>query len=59
MVGGEEFLLLTALLFPGVLRIIFGPKIDGIMGCWKKLHNKELNFYSSHIIRSVKSRKMR
>jgi hypothetical protein len=43
-----------------VLRI-FGPKRDGVMGGWKKLHNEELhNFYSSpSIIRIIKSRKMR
>jgi hypothetical protein len=26
-----------------VLRRIFGPKRDGVMGGWRKLHNKELH----------------
>jgi hypothetical protein len=31
-----------------VLRIIFGPKRDEIVGGWRKLHNEELrNLYSS------------
>jgi hypothetical protein len=44
-----------------VLRRIFGPKRDGVMGGWSKLHNKELhNLYSSpSIIRIMKSRRMR
>jgi hypothetical protein len=44
-----------------VLRRIFGPKRDGVMGGWRKLHNEELhNLYSSpSIIRIIKSRKMR
>jgi hypothetical protein len=44
-----------------VLRRIFGPKWDGVMGRWKKLHNEELhNLYSSpSIIRIIKSRRMR
>jgi hypothetical protein len=44
-----------------VLRRIFGPKRDEMMGEWRKLHNKELhNLYSSpDIIRQVKSRRMR
>jgi hypothetical protein len=44
-----------------VLRRIFGPKRDGVMGGWRKLHNKELhNLYSSpSIIRIIKSRRMR
>jgi hypothetical protein len=43
-----------------VLRRIFGPKRDEIIG-WKKLHNEDLhNLYSSPtIIRIIKSRKMR
>jgi hypothetical protein len=41
-----------------VLRRIFGPKRDAVMGEWRKLHNEELhNFYSSpDIIRQIKSR---
>jgi hypothetical protein len=44
-----------------VLRRIFGPKRDGVMGGWRKLHNEKLyNLYSSpSIIRSIKSRRMR
>jgi hypothetical protein len=44
-----------------VLRGIFGPKRDEVMGEWRKLHNEELhNLYSSpDIIRQVKSRQMR
>jgi hypothetical protein len=31
-----------------VLRRIFGPKRDGVMGGWRKLHNEEMhNLYSS------------
>jgi hypothetical protein len=43
-----------------VLRRIFGPKRDEVMGEWKKLHNEELhNLYSSpDISRQVKSRRM-
>jgi hypothetical protein len=44
-----------------VLRRIFGPKRDEVMGDWRKLHNEELHtFYSSpNIIRMIKSRRMR
>jgi hypothetical protein len=44
-----------------VLRRIFGPKRDGVMGGWRKLHNEELhNLYSSpSIIRIIKSRRLR
>jgi hypothetical protein len=44
-----------------VLRRIFRPKRDEVTGEWRKLHNDELhNLYSSpHIIRQVKSRRMR
>jgi hypothetical protein len=44
-----------------VLRRVFGPKRDRVMGRWKKLYNEELhNLYSSpSIIRIVKSRRMR
>jgi hypothetical protein len=40
---------------------IFGPKRDGMMGGWRKLHNEELhNLYSSpSIIRIIESRRMR
>jgi hypothetical protein len=44
-----------------VLRRIFGPKRDEVMGEWRKLHNEELHsLYSSpDIIRQVKLRRMR
>jgi hypothetical protein len=44
-----------------VLRTIFGPKRDKVMGEWRKLHNKELyDLYSSpSVIRIIKSRRMR
>jgi hypothetical protein len=44
-----------------VLKRIFGPKRDKVIGEWRKLHNKELrDLYSSlSIVRIVKSRKMR
>jgi hypothetical protein len=44
-----------------VLRRIFGPKGDEVMGEWRKLHNKELrDLYSSpSIIRIIKLRRVR
>jgi hypothetical protein len=44
-----------------VLRRIFGPKRDEVMGGWRKLHNEELHgLYSSpSIIRVIKARRMR
>jgi hypothetical protein len=44
-----------------VLRKIFGPKREEVMGEWRKLHNGELhNLYSSlDIITQIKSRRMR
>jgi hypothetical protein len=44
-----------------VLRRIFGPKRDEVMGEWRKLHSEELhNLHSSpDIIRQVKSRRMK
>jgi hypothetical protein len=44
-----------------VLRRIFGPKRDEVVGGWRKLHSEELhNLYSSpNIIRIIKSRRMR
>jgi hypothetical protein len=44
-----------------VLRRILGPKMDVVIGGWRKLHNEELhNLYSSpSIIRIIKSRRMR
>jgi hypothetical protein len=44
-----------------VLRRIFGPKRDEVIGGWRKLNNEELhNLYSSQsVIRIIKSRRMR
>jgi hypothetical protein len=44
-----------------VLKRIFGPKRDEVIGEWTKLHSEELhNLYSSpDIIRQIKSRKMK
>jgi hypothetical protein len=44
-----------------VLKGIFGPKRDEVMGEWRKSHNEELHdLYSSpSIIRIIKSRRMR
>jgi hypothetical protein len=44
-----------------VVRRIFGPKRDEVIGDWRKLHNEELhNLYSSpNIIRIIKSRRMK
>jgi hypothetical protein len=43
-----------------VLRKVFGPNRDEVMGGWRNLHNEELhNLYSSpSIIRILKSRRM-
>jgi hypothetical protein len=45
----------------GVLRRIFRPKRDEVIGWWRKLHKEELqDLYSSpSIIRIIKSRRMR
>jgi len=44
-----------------VLRRIFGPRRDEVIGECRKLHNEELNdLYSSHdIVQVIKSRRMR
>ena len=44
-----------------VLRRIFGPRRDEVMGEWRRQHNEELSdLYSSpNIVRVIKSRRMR
>jgi hypothetical protein len=44
-----------------VLRIIFRPKRDGVLGAWTKLRNEELRnlYFSPSIIKMIKSRNMR
>jgi hypothetical protein len=44
-----------------VLRRIFGPRRDEVMGKWRRLHNKELNdlHSSPNIVRVIKWRRMR
>jgi hypothetical protein len=44
-----------------VLRRIFGPKRDVVIGGWRKLHNEELHnlYFSPNIIRMMKSMRMR
>jgi hypothetical protein len=44
-----------------VLRRIFGPKRDEVIGGWRKLHNEELHnlYYLPSIITMIKLRRMR
>ena len=44
-----------------VLKRIFRPRRDEVMGEWRRLHNEELNdLYSSpNIVRVIKSKRMR
>ena len=44
-----------------VLRRVFGPRRDEVMGEWRRLHNEELNdlYYSPNIVRVIKSIRMR
>jgi len=43
-----------------VLRRIFGPKRDEVIGEWRKVYNEELNdlYSSSNIIWGIKSKRM-
>jgi hypothetical protein len=44
-----------------VVRRIFGPKREEVAGGWRRLHIEELQnlYFSSNIIRIIKSRRMR
>jgi hypothetical protein len=44
-----------------VLRGIFGPKRNEIIGGWRKLHDEEIHnlYFSPNIIRRIKSRRTR
>jgi hypothetical protein len=44
-----------------VLRRIFGPKRDEVIGEWRRLHNEKLYalYVSLNIIRVIKSRRLR
>jgi hypothetical protein len=44
-----------------VLRRIFGPMMDELIGEWRKMHNEELHILYSplNIIKQIKSRRMR
>jgi hypothetical protein len=44
-----------------MLKKIFRPKRDEVIGGWRKLHNEELHnaYCSPSIIRIIKSRRMR
>jgi hypothetical protein len=44
----------------GVLRRIFGPEKEVVVGGWRRLHNEELHtlYASPDIIRVIKSRRM-
>jgi hypothetical protein len=44
-----------------LLRRIFGPKREELVGGWRRLHNEELhNLYTSpNVIRAIQSRRLR
>jgi hypothetical protein len=56
-----RFEALTAVFENRLLRRIYGPKRDGVIGGWRKLRNEELHdlCFSQSIIRIIKSRRMR
>jgi hypothetical protein len=43
-----------------MLRRIFGPKRDKVIGGWRKLHNENLSnlYFSPSVIRMIKLRRM-
>jgi hypothetical protein len=43
-----------------MLKEIFEPKLEEVIGGWRKLYDEELHdLYSSHIIRLTRTRRMR
>jgi len=43
-----------------MLKKIFEPKLEEVIGGWRKLYDEELhNLYSPHIIRLTRTRRMR
>jgi hypothetical protein len=46
--------------FDNTVLKIFGPKWDGVLGGWRKLHNEEHRnfYYSSSLTRMTKSRRI-
>jgi hypothetical protein len=43
-----------------MLKRIFEPKLEEVIGGWRKMYDEELhNLYSSHIIRLTRTRRMR
>jgi len=44
-----------------ILRKIFGPKLDKVIGEWRELHNEELSYMycSPNIVRVLQSRTIR
>jgi hypothetical protein len=44
-----------------VLERIFGPKMDEMIGCWRKLNNEKLHnlYFSLNTIKMIRSRRLR
>jgi hypothetical protein len=44
-----------------MLRRMFGPKMEEVMGGWRRQHNEELHnvYVSPYLIRVIKSRRMK